>query len=114
MGARKTAPTNGNTATFANYSGSALGINGIMIDVSNLPAGTPTASDFTFKIGNDNNPAAWALAPIPTISVRRGAGTGGSDRIELIWPDNAIQNTWLQVTMLTDAAPTLAAPDVFY
>ncbi len=105
----------GGTGSFANYTGSSLGINGIMIDVAALPAGMPAASDFTFKIGNDNNPSGWSTSvPAPVVSVRRGAGTGGSDRVELVWADNAIQNTWLQVTVLADAATGLASPDVFY
>jgi hypothetical protein len=88
-----------------------------MIDIAALPPGTPTASDFAFKIGNDNNPAGsgWSsIVPSPTISLRRGAGTGGSDRIELIWSDNAIQNTWLQITVKADAQTGLASDDVSY
>src|SRR5258706_798813 len=37
-----------------------------------------------------------------------------SDRVELIWADNAIQNAWLQVTVLADVATGLTLPDVFY
>jgi hypothetical protein len=100
------------TAPFANYTGSSKGINGIFIDVNNLPAGSPTAADFTFNVGND--PAAWITASSPsTISVSRGMGTGGSDRIQLIWPDNAIKNIWLQITVKATAATGLVAPDVF-
>src|SRR5207237_6874069 len=63
----------GQTATFANYTSYDKGINGILIDVSNLPPGTLTAADFAFKIGNDNNPAGWANASAPaSITVRRG------------------------------------------
>jgi hypothetical protein len=32
----------------------------------------------------------------------------------LIWPDGAIRNQWLQVTVLADDVTGLAAPDVFY
>src|SRR5205085_4203815 len=55
----KTALLPGGTGSFANYTGSSLGINGIMIDLSGLPAGTPTAADFTFKVGNDSNLGLW-------------------------------------------------------
>ena len=48
----------GGTATFANYTSYALGINGIMVDIQNLP-GTPTANDFVFKVGNNDNPGSW-------------------------------------------------------
>jgi subtilisin-like proprotein convertase family protein len=110
----KTALLPGGTATFANYTSYSRGLNGIIVDIANL-RGTPTASDFTFKVGNDNTPALWSAASAPvTITVRAGAGTGGSDRVTLIWNDNAIQGKWLQVTVLASAATGLAADDVFY
>lgn len=99
-------------ATFANYTSYVQGINGIMIDVSNLSR-TPTAADFTFKVGNDANPNGWAAAPAPSvIAVRNGAGAQGSDRITLIWPNGSITNKWLQVTVKTSLG--LTADQVFY
>jgi hypothetical protein len=38
----------------------------------------------------------------------------GSDRVTILWADNAIQNTWLQVTVKADGNTGLASPDVFY
>jgi hypothetical protein len=110
----KTALLPGGTATLANYTSYSRGINGIMVDIASLP-GTPTASDFSFKVGNDNTPNGWGAAPAPTsISVRLGAGVSGSDRVTLIWADNAIQKEWLQITVKATAATGLAADDVFY
>jgi parallel beta-helix repeat protein len=104
----------GGTAAFANYTSYSKGINGIMIDVANL-LGTPRASDFSFRVGNDNNPAGWSVAPAPNpVVVRPGAGVNGATRVEITWPDGAIRNEWLQVTMKSDAATGLATPDVFY
>ncbi|MBN2474271.1 MAG: hypothetical protein JXB62_06670 [Pirellulales bacterium] len=104
----------GETATFANYTGYARGINGIMVDVTWLP-GMPTAADFEFRVGNDDDPAGWADAPPPdSVTVRPGDGLGGSDRLTLIWPDYAIQKQWLQVTVLATANTGLDEPDVFY
>jgi uncharacterized protein (TIGR03790 family) len=108
-------------ATFANVSSYANGINGIMIDILGTH-GTISANDFGFKIGNNNSPSLWQSAPPPTVvTVRPGAGTGGSDRIELIWPDGAIKGSWLQVQVNgNDSAggmnqdTGLAATDVFY
>jgi len=96
----------GQTATFANYTSYSLGINGIMIDVSNLPAGTPTAADFEFRAGIGGAPATWPLAAGPTsIAVRRGAGAGGSDRVTLVWSgEAAVRNQWLRVTVLPGGA----------
>ncbi len=100
------------------YSG---GINGIMVDVA-YATGTITAGDFTFRIGANNAPGGWQDAPPPsTVVVRPGAGNGDSDRVEILWSDFSIRNTWLQVTVNgNDAAggydtnTGLAASDVFY
>jgi probable HAF family extracellular repeat protein/predicted outer membrane repeat protein len=112
----KTALLPGQSATFVNYTSYSRGINGIMIDVSDLanPAAI-TAADFTFKVGNSSNPSAWATAPAPvSVTVREGAGVNGSDRITIIWADNAIQKQWLQVTMLANERTGLLTEDVHY
>ena len=104
----------GQTAAFANYTSYSRGINGVMVDISDLP-GMPIAADFAFKVGNDANPAGWLTAPAPTsVTVRLGAGAGGSDRVTIIWADNAIANQWLQLTVLGTANTGLGGDDVFY
>ena len=102
-------------ATFANVSSYSQGINGIMIDLSGAHDAI-TASDFIFKVDNGNNtPNTWALAPAPSsILVRAGAGAGGSDRVELVWPDGTIKGTWLEVIVKADAHTGLAADDQFF
>ncbi|MCI0535480.1 MAG: fibronectin type III domain-containing protein [Verrucomicrobiales bacterium] len=110
----KSALLPGNTATFANYSSYSRGINGIMLDISDLP-GTPTAADFVFKVGNDNTPSAWVSAPLPTsVTVRPAVGVGGPSRITLIWADNVIQKQWIEVTVRATPATGLPSDDVFY
>ena len=111
----KSALLGGNTATFANYTGHTAGINGIMIDIMNLPA-TPVAGDFEFTVGTTSTPSGWTtLATSPAISVRASMGTGGSDRVTLIWPDNTIVDTWLEVTILSNGPNSiLPANDTFY
>ena len=106
----------GGTATFANYTSYSRGINGIMVDIQSLAnPGALSASDFQFKVGNDNTPSAWTMAPAPlSVTVRTGAGTGGSDRVTITWADNAIQNQWLQVTVLANANTGLGSANVFY
>jgi hypothetical protein len=105
----------GQTAVFRNYTSYSKGINGIMVDILALGGRTPSVSDFIFKVGNDNNPSAWSNAQVPSsIAVRAGAGVGGSDRITIIWANNAIQKQWLQVTVLATANTGLPVPDVFY
>jgi len=102
------------TATLKNYTSYARGINGIMVDIAGL-AGEPTEADFVFKVGNDGNPDAWQLAPFPSdLTLRSGDGVDGSDRVTIIWPSNAIQQQWLQVTVLATANTGLSENDVFY
>ena len=62
----------GQSASFANYTSYSRGINGLMIDIADLPVSTLTADDFQFRVGNNDDPSAWPAAPAPaTISVRR-------------------------------------------
>ena len=111
----KTGLLPGGTATFANYTGYAKGINGVMIDVVGLPTDrTLTAADLEFFAGNTANPAAWPAAPAPAVEFRRGAGAGGTDRVTLTWPDGQIKRTWLRVALKANANTALTAPDVFY
>ena len=102
-------------ASLVNYTSYTRGINGIMVDIGNLPTGTtPQLSDFTFQVGNTSNPASWSAAPTPTMTIRPGAGTGRSTRIEFTWPDGSIKNTWLQVTVAASPTTGLLTPDLFY
>ena len=113
IAADKTALRPGEQASVANYTNYVRGINGIIIDVFGLAnPGAIGATDFTFKLGNDDTPADWFAAP--TASIKVAPGPGGSDRILLSWADNAITNTWLEVSILVTANTGLAAADVFY
>jgi uncharacterized delta-60 repeat protein len=107
----------GGTATSANFTNYSRGINGIMVDIQGLASGcTPTANDFIFMITSGGTGSSWELAPSPeSISVRPGAGAGGSSRVTIIWPDNAIQGQWLQVIVLSNGGGSLglAEDDVF-
>ncbi|HZL37785.1 MAG TPA: hypothetical protein VFC78_20880 [Tepidisphaeraceae bacterium] len=106
----------GQTASFANYTSYSKGINGVMVDVSGLPATTlSAAADFSFKVGNSSAAGGWVAAPAPSaITVLPGIGADGSDRVEITWPDGSIKKEWLQVTVKADGSTGLAAPDVFY
>ena len=106
----------GGAAGFAHYTSSPRGLNGVMIDVAGWGASAPslTAADFACRMGTAPDVAQWAAAPPMSLSVRRGAGSEGSDRVTLVWPDGAIVRSWLQITLLATAATRLAAPDVFY
>lgn len=104
----KSALLPGGTATFANVSSYSKGINGLMLDLAGSHPSI-TAADFVFKIGNNNSPSTWVAAPAPLgVTVRAGAGLSGTDRVEIIWADGAIANTWLQVIVLANANTGLA------
>jgi hypothetical protein len=95
-------------STFANVSSYTKGINGIMVDIAGTH-GTITAADFIFRVGNNNTPNSWVAGPAPSsISVRAGAGTGGSDRVVLTWANGAISKKWLEVIVLANANTGLA------
>jgi hypothetical protein len=107
----------GQTASFVNYTSYSGGINGIMVDIESLAnaAGLDKATDFQFKVGNGNDPAGWASAPLPSsLTVRPGMGENGSYRVTLIWAGGAIENQWLQVAVLATPNTGLSQPDVFY
>jgi len=88
--------TGSTTAPLSAFTSYSRGINGIMVDLGD--AAGVTVNDFTFKVGTNSTVANWANAPAPSgFSIRHGAGVGGSDRVVITWPNNAIQNTWLQV-----------------
>ena len=104
----------GQVSSSANFSSYTAGINGIFVDVAGAPYDL-TATDFEFRVGNTADPNSWSLAPAPPqIVVRKGAGTGGSDRVMIVWQDNLIQNTWLQVRVKATPNSGLAQDDVFY
>jgi len=112
----KTALLPGRTATFANYTSYSDGINGIMIDVAGLAdPETLGADDFQFHQGNGDDAAAWAAVTTePNVTVRPNAGANDSDRVTITWPDGAVVNQWLQVTVLANEHTGLQEPDVFY
>ena len=107
----------GQVATFANYTSYSLGINRVVVDVAGLASSTLSTSDFEFRVGNSDTPDSWTLVdgsgaiPLPTISVSSNVGVG---QVALVWPDNAIEKTWLQVTVKVTASTGLNVPDVFY
>ena len=104
----------GQTASLENYTSYSRGINGVMVDIAGL-AGIPTVEDFEFRVGNNDDPTAWALLEaVPGIDVRHGAGVSASDRVTIVWDDNAVEKQWLQVTVKANENTGLTAPDVFY
>ena len=105
----------GNTSSTANITSYDKGINGIIIDVVNLPGTTLAPSDFTFKAGTSATVSSWTdVTATPLVDVFPGAGLNGSSRVIVRFPIASVRNTWLQVTMKANVNTGLAAPDVFY
>jgi ELWxxDGT repeat protein len=110
--------------SYDNLINSSRGINGLVFDIQNLP-GSPssslTAADFEFQmspsgafIEANHPPANWSNAPAPS-SISVVAGSQSSpDRVVLQWPDNAIANRWLRVTVKATANTGLLVPEVYY
>lgn len=106
------------TLSFANLINTTRGINMVAMEMSGLP-GALTADDFVFQMSPQgsfleaaNPPADWAAAPAPSDVAMDTAG--GNDRVIVSWPNNAIENRWLRITVLANANTRLAAPEVYY
>ena len=103
----------GQAAGFRNVTSYSRGINGLLVtfrgDVTQL-----NADDFEFDVASEPASAAWADAPPPSgVTVSPGPALGTSVAT-VVWPDGAIRNQWLRVTVKPTANTRLAFPDVFY
>ena len=110
----KSALRTGDDPTFDNLTNYTKGLNGIMIDAGGLARpDLLTAADFTFRRRTLGG-TAWTTADAPAqVTVRRGAGASGTDRVTLVWPSGAVRNGWLEVTVNANARTGLTSPDVF-
>lgn len=105
------------TLVFSNVINSSRGINGIVFDIENLP-GQPQADDFVFQMSptgaydtSAHPPSAWMSAPQPqSVTVL----SGSPDRVVIQWPNNAIANRWLRITILANSKTGLLEPEVYY
>jgi hypothetical protein len=71
------------------------------------------ADDFEFKVGTGGDPSTWAAGPAPA-AVSLIPVPGPNTVYAITWPDGAIRDTWLQVTVKANAHTGLAQSDVFY
>lgn len=84
------------------------GINGIILDLTNTPSGgmLVTPDDFLFVVRDKVTEGGVLIdrarpAPPPSsIALFREAGVNRSHRLMITWPDGAIRNAWLEVTVL--------------
>ncbi len=116
----KSALMPGQSSTFANYTNYSLGLNGVVIDVNGLPSGTTNSqmlASLQFAKWDGIAAAGFVALPgaaIPSVSILNGGGAGGSARVTIAFPNNTVENTWLQITVLANADTGLSANDVFY
>lgn len=116
----KSALLPGQNSSFANYTNYSRGLNGIVVDIANLPASTSAnglLSSLQFAHWNGIAAGGFSTLPaaaVPTVTVLAGAGSGGAARIQIQFPDNAIQNTWLRVTVVGGLTTALTENEVFY
>ena len=114
----------GGTASFLNVTSYTRGINGVMVDVAELPAGvTLNGGDFTFRSGATSDRADWSAGPAPVLVTTRLVAPG-RHRVTLVWRDHnpndesslsqAVANGWLEVTLKASEKTNLLADDVFY
>jgi len=95
------------------------GINGIQFQIQDLADEVSlSADDFEFQVSpigafdqGSNPPSGWAPAAAPT-----SVSVSGSDPHEVLiqWPDNAIANRWLRITVKATANTGLATDEVYY
>jgi hypothetical protein len=105
----------GETASFKNVTSYDKGINGIelMFFSPTITHPTLTADDLDLRVGTGGDPNDWVAGPAPS-AVTVVPVPGPNSVYTVTWPDGAIRNTWLRVTIKANANTNLAAPDVFY
>jgi PKD repeat protein len=117
IAAGKTALRPGGRSVAANVTNYARGLNGIIIDLADRPAGAPdplAGADFAFRTGTGPNPAAWKTVGGTMVLFRKGAAANGADRVTIALPEGTARNAWLQVIVLPTGRTGLITSDVFY
>lgn len=111
----------GQSSTFQNYTNFELGITGIAVDIKDLPTSVTPAqmlSSLQFARWNGIDVAGFTTLPVgatPTVSaIQAGAGSNGSSRVFITFPNNSLRNTWLRVTVLANSTTLMTQNDVFY
>jgi len=108
--------------TFDNVTNTTFGINGLVLDVAGLVGTTLTASDIAFRISPTGNfdeaanpPSGWAAPAVDPSLIHVTAGSATTPaRVRIEWPNNAIQNRWLQIRLLPTGNTGLPSQQTFY
>jgi hypothetical protein len=111
--------TTSQEASFANLINTSRGINGIGFGIQDLgDSGSLSALDFEFQVSpkgvfdqGNHPPSGWDAAPAPSAFT---VNTGTPDQVVIEWPDNAIQDRWLRITIKANGNTGLAQEEVYY
>jgi hypothetical protein len=102
----------GGAATFANYTGYNKGINGLIYDIKDVPAGkTITVADFEF-VNQGKAGTASVVVTSATLVTQANTPTVGTTRCIITFPNGSVTNCWLKVTV--KATVGLATADISY
>ena len=106
----------GARATFENLSSYHKGINGVLIDIQDLPDPVNVSgTDFEFTVGNSADLGSWTPAPNPIdLTIVADGGLNGSDRIRFVWENHAIKSQWLGIRIRAGERTGLLQDDEFY
>lgn len=116
IAANKEALLPGESTSFVNYTNYIRGINGLIVDVTNVTVFQPEhlLLDVWDGLIGDPDLSFEPSGVTPALEFMRGMGKNGSDRLKITLPDNAIENTWLRISVMADASNGLQKSDVFY
>jgi len=105
--------------TSTNVTSYSRGINGVLLEVAGLEAGSLTTSDFIFRVAPPGafgavTPSTWPIAPDPESIEILPRSNDMPARVKIGWKDNAIENTWLQIIVLANSNTQLAERATYY
>ncbi len=102
-------------AQFANWTSYDLGINGLVYEIDNVPAGyTISAADFEF-VNQGRLGSGTAVISTATIQAVADTPVAGTTRVFITFPDaSAVKNGWLKVTVKTAGLGLVDGDDVSY
>jgi probable HAF family extracellular repeat protein len=111
----KTALLPGQLWSFSNVTSYSRGINGVLVDFAGIPPQTLTAGDFAFRFRGASPTDSFRPAPPPASVTLLASPTGANvARYAMTWPDGAMKNGWLEVTVKANANTGIKSDDVFY
>ncbi|MEM6364809.1 MAG: proprotein convertase P-domain-containing protein, partial [Planctomycetota bacterium] len=110
----------GQDSSFDNYTSYILGLNGLIVDIDELPEMTTESQlleQIEFATWDGIDVAGFVAvgdSVTRTFELLPGQGQDGSTRLKITFGDNQIQNTWLRTTIPATPETGLESADVFY